>query len=267
MAHSIRVEKDVSLFVEDIGEGQPIVFIHGWPVNHKMFEYQMNELPKKGYRCIGIDLRGFGKSDKPAFGYDYDTLAQDVKKVIDSLQLSNVFVAGFSMGGPIAIRYATKFAGDELKQLILMGAAAPSFTQRSGYDVGMKKEDVDELITSIQADRPQAIKDFGSAFFYSDVSDSLANWFLGLGLEASAYGTIAAAESLRDEDLREEVTKVSVPTLLMHGKKDEICDFAFSEKLHEAIPNSTLIPFENSGHGLIYDEKEACNQALLNLLR
>ncbi|WJE16947.1 alpha/beta hydrolase [Halobacillus sp. ACCC02827] len=267
MSHYIEVDHQVELYVEDIGEGQPIVFLHGWPLNHKMFEYQMNELPKQGYRFIGIDMRGFGKSDKPASGYDYDTLAHDVKTVTQYLQLKDFYLVGFSMGGPIAVRYATKYAGEELAHLILAGAAAPSFTKRDGYPYGMETEEVDELIEAIKNDRPAALKDFGSGFYHSELSVSFEEWFLGLGLEASAHGTIACAESLRDEDLRHELGQINVPTLLIHGKKDEICDFAFSEVMDQNIPDSTLVPFENSGHGMVYDEKEKFNQLLIDLLK
>ncbi|MBA2176296.1 alpha/beta hydrolase [Halobacillus locisalis] len=266
MGQFVKVEPEVKLFVEDIGEGQPIIFIHGWPVNHKMFEYQMNLLPQKGYRFIGIDLRGFGQSDKPAYGYDYNTLAHDIHMVVEALDLQDFFLAGFSMGGPISIRYATKYATDSLKQLILMGAAAPSFTQRDGYSLGMKKEEVDGLIGAIENDRPAAIADFGSNFFHTDVSDELAYWFHGLAMQASAHATIACAKSLRDEDLRNELSEIKVPTLLMHGKHDQICDYEFSVELNEHIQDSTFVTFENSGHGLVYDEKDKCNEVLLNLL-
>jgi len=267
MGKFIQVEQDVNVFVEDIGEGQPIVFIHGWPLNHKMFEYQMNELPKQGYRFIGIDLRGYGQSDKPAFGYDYDTFAHDIKVVVEELKLENFFLLGFSMGGPISIRYASKYANDQLAQLILAGAAAPSFTQRDGYPYGMKKEDVNGLIYAIQNDRPAALSEFGSNFYYSQISEPLKEWFLGLALEASSYGTIASAGSLRDEDLRDELSSINVPTLLLHGTNDEICDYQFSKQLEEGIDQATLVSFENSGHGLIYDQKEKFNEELLKLIK
>ena len=105
MGHYIEVEDGVKVFVEDIGTGQPVVFIHGWPLNSKSFEMQANELALRDFRFIGIDLRGFGKSDKPWTGYDYDTQASDVKAVVDQLGLDNFVLAGFSMGGAIAIRY------------------------------------------------------------------------------------------------------------------------------------------------------------------
>ncbi|WP_431802128.1 alpha/beta fold hydrolase [Halobacillus andaensis] len=266
MSHFIEVDHHVELFVQDIGEGQPIVFIHGWPLNHQMFEYQMNELPKKGYRFIGIDLRGFGQSDKPAFGYDYDTLANDVKIIVEYLQLESFYLAGFSMGGPVSIRYATKYANEELAKLILIGAAAPSFTRQDGYEFGMPKEEVSGLIHSIKQDRPAALNDFGSNFYQSNISEPLHQWFLGLGLQASAHGTIACAESLRDEDLRGELDQIQVPVTIMHGKKDEICDYNFALELKQRISDSHLIAFEESGHGLIYDERDKFNEELLKLL-
>ncbi|MCD5322296.1 MULTISPECIES: alpha/beta fold hydrolase [Pontibacillus] len=267
MSHFIEVESGVKLFVEDIGEGQPIVFIHGWPLNHKMFEYQMNELPQKGYRFIGIDLRGFGQSDKPAFGYDYDTLAHDIKVVVETLELKNFFLAGFSMGGPISIQYATKHANDQLAQLILIGAAAPSFTARDGFQHGMPQEEVDGLINAFQNDRPKALKDFGGNFFHKATSAPFDEWFFHLGLEASSHATIETAKSLRDEDLRHVLEYVNVPTLIMHGEDDNICDYAFSEILHNEIKDSTFVSFEISGHGLVYDEREKCNEELLKLLK
>ena len=108
MSNKIRTTNGVNINVEDIGAGKPIVFIHGWPVNHKMFEYQFTELPKHGYRCIGIDLRGFGDSDKPWDGYNYNSMADDVKAVLDTLNLQNVALVGFSMGGAIAIHYIAR---------------------------------------------------------------------------------------------------------------------------------------------------------------
>src|ERR671923_138159 len=105
----VRTAHGVKINIEDLsGSGRPVVFIHGWPVNHKMFEYQFTELPKYGYRCIGVDLRGFGDSDKPWDGYNYDTMSDDLKAVFDSLKLSDITLVGFSMGGAISIRYMSR---------------------------------------------------------------------------------------------------------------------------------------------------------------
>ncbi|MGG4488513.1 alpha/beta fold hydrolase [Metabacillus idriensis] len=266
MGHFIEVEKGVKLFAEDIGEGQPVVFLHGWPVNHKMFEYQLNELPEKGYRFIGIDLRGYGKSDRTKDGYDYDTMADDVKAVIDDLKLDNVVLAGFSMGGPIAVRYMARHEGHKVSKLMLLAAAAPLFTQRDDYPYGLSMEETDDIITNLQTDRPAMLAEFGKMFFESELSEEFKAWFHDLGLEASSYATIKSAEALRDEDGRSDLAKVNVPTAIFHGKKDQICPFEFTEAMSEGIQYSFVIPFENSGHGLFFDEKEKFNSELLRFL-
>ena len=123
MSIKIKVADGTGINVEDIGNGKPVVFIHGWALNHNMFEYQYTELLKHGFRCIGIDLRGFGDSDKPRDGYDYDTMADDVKAVLDTLDLQNVILVGFSMGGPISIRYISRYHGARIHKLALLAAA------------------------------------------------------------------------------------------------------------------------------------------------
>src|ERR1700712_1851065 len=112
----------VSLFYEDWGSGKPVVFIHGWPLSHEMWEYQLTELPAHGLRCIAYDRRGFGKSSKPWGGYDYDTLATDLKAVLDELDLNNVTLVGFSMGGGEVARYFSLFGGERVSRVVLVGA-------------------------------------------------------------------------------------------------------------------------------------------------
>ncbi|MBO3793748.1 alpha/beta fold hydrolase [Bacillus subtilis] len=262
MGHYIKTEEHVTLFVEDIGHGSPIIFLHGWPLNHKMFEYQMNELPKRGFRFIGVDLRGYGQSDRPWEGYDYDTMADDVKAVIYTLQLENAILAGFSMGGAIAIRYMARHEGADVDKLILLSAAAPAFTKRPGYPYGMRKQDIDDMIELFKADRPKTLADLGKQFFEKKVSPELRQWFLNLMLEASSYGTIHSGIALRDEDLRKELAAIKVPTLILHGRKDRIAPFDFAKELKRGIKQSELVPFANSGHGAFYEEKEKINSLI-----
>lgn len=266
MSHYIKVEKEVALYVEDLGEGTPIVCIHGWPLNQKMFEYQMEVILKKGYRFIGIDLRGFGKSDHPLEGYAYDRMADDIRTVIDKLQLQSIVLLGFSMGGAITIRYMAHHQGHNVKKLILCGAAAPSFVQRPNYPYGMTKEAVNELIKGIYENRPKALHDFSELFFSGPVNDYLKQWSYSLGLEASSHGVIETAKSLRDEDLRQDLAKIKVPTAIFHGVHDKVCPFDFAKVMHEGIKNSKLIPFENSGHGLFIEERVKMNRELMKFI-
>lgn len=263
----IEVERGVKIYVEEAGHGRPILFIHGWPVNHKMYEYQVNVLPQYGYRCICLDLRGFGKSDAPWQGYTYNRMADDIRVVIDTLRLNHATLVGFSMGGSIAIRYVTRHAAHGIRSLVLAAAAAPVFTKRPDYPYGMTKEEVDGFIAATYTDRPKMVAEFGKMFFATAVSEPFREWFNGLGLQASSIGTIRGLESLRDEDLRGELPYVQLPTTILHGKLDKVCPYPFAEIQHKGIRGSTLVPFEKSGHGLFYDEMQKFNLELLRALQ
>ncbi|WP_342528327.1 alpha/beta hydrolase [Chryseomicrobium sp. FSL W7-1435] len=267
MGKWIEVEQDVKVFVEDIGQGDPVVFIHGWPLSNQSFEGQISAIAENGFRYIGIDLRGLGKSDRPWSAYDYDMAASDLDKVVTSLGLTNFVLGGFSMGGPIAIRYITNFGADKVKHLLLMGAAAPRFTQTEGFEHGMKPEEVDDIIANIEKDRPGFINEFSGMFFAKDHSDSFIKWFQSLALESSAHGTIGYAKALRDEDLQQETKALTLPVTLFHGAKDEICPIELSHWMNEHIENSTLVTFEESGHGMYVDEKDKFNEELVKLLK
>src|SRR5580692_5724545 len=121
----IEVAKNVRLHITDVGKGRPVVLIHGFPLSDEMYEYQYEALAKAGFRAIGITMRGFGQSDKPGTGYSYDTYADDIKAVLDQLQLDNVVLGGFSMGGAIAIHYMGRHHGAHVSKLALFAAAAP----------------------------------------------------------------------------------------------------------------------------------------------
>ncbi|MGG1659825.1 alpha/beta fold hydrolase [Brevibacillus sp. NRS-1366] len=268
MGYYITVERNVNLFVEDVdpGDGKPILFIHGWPVNHKMYEYQFDQLPKMGYRCIGLDLRGFGNSDRPWNGYSYNRMADDIRIVIDTLGLENFALAGFSIGGAIVIRYMARYMDQRVSKLALFGAAAPAFTKRPDYPYGMTKDEVNKLIQLTYKDRPQMLAEFANLFFARFITDSFRGWFNSLGLEASGHATAQGLIALRDEDLRPDLSKITVPTAIFHGVQDQICPFPFAESLHAGIRGSSLIPFELSGHGLFYCEKEKFNRELAQFI-
>lgn len=265
----IEMDDGVKIAVEDIyPQGRRAVFfIHGWPLGHKIFEYQYNILPSHGFRCIAIDLRGFGQSDSPADGYSYNRLARDVYLVLRKSNVGPVTLAGFSMGGAIALRYMNLYRGFKVSKLALLAAAAPSFTKRPGYPYGMTKEAVDSLIAGIYKDRPQTVANFGSQLFAVSHSAELKDWFTDISWSASGIGTIKTAESLRDEDLRHELQAVNVPTGIFHGKKDLICPYDFALQLNSGIRNSQLYTFEDSGHAVFYDELDRFNENFLEFLQ
>ena len=265
----VDVEPDVRLHIRDWGQGKTIVFIPGWPLSHEMFEYQFTELPRLGYRCIGITMRGFGKSYKPWGEYNYDVFADDIKKVLEVLDLRDVTLAGHSMGGAISLRYIARHKSDRVSKLALFGAAAPSFTKRPGFPHGIEPAAVDDLIELCFADRAKLNADFGKIFFRSEnaVSPKLGEWFHNMGMEASPRATSDCLVALRDSDLRDDLSRVNVPTAIFHAKQDKICPFELAEATAAGIKGAKLIRFENSGHGLFYEEKSKFNTELMNFVK
>lgn len=264
----IEVEQNVRLHVIDYGQGDPVILIHGWPLSAEMYEYQYQQLANEGYRVIGISLRGFGKSDKPYGRYDYDVFADDIEAVLDQLDISGATLGGFSMGGAIAIRYATRYNAERLKKLALFAAAAPSLTKRDGFDHGFSFDEMEGLRNLAQTNRPQFIEEFGKLFGATETSipKGLSDWLKASNLEASAYATTECLTALRDTDLRAELSSIKIPTAIFHGAHDKICEFALGEYVHKALPQSRFVRFENSGHGLFLEEREKFNRELLGFL-
>lgn len=261
----IEVTPNVRLHVTDAGEGRPVVLIHGWPLSDEMYEYQYNDLIKYNFRAIGITLRGFGKSDKPYGAYEYDVHAQDIKVLLDKLEVEDAVLVGFSMGGAIAIRYISKFKSAHVSKLVLCGAAAPVWTQRPDFKYNLAVSAVDDLIKLNNTDRPQLLANFAKIFSATETSLSkgIGEWLHAIGLSASSYATAQCLMALRDTDLRPDLEKVTIPTLIMHGKKDKICSFDLAEQMKLSINNSQLLAFEKSGHSMFLEETDKFNTALI----
>ncbi|WP_276352982.1 alpha/beta fold hydrolase [Cohnella caldifontis] len=259
MGYFVTVEPGVNLYVEDINPkgGKTIVFLHGWPLSHEQFEYQFDTLPAKGYRCIGIDWRGFGKSDKPFHGYHFDRLADDIRMVIDALQLNDFVLAGHSTGGAIAIRYIARHHGYGVSRLVLIDAAAPA---------GFTKETADRLLSEALNDRPKMMQEVMDTFFFRYITRPFADWFMQLGLQAAGRSTAAIIVMLRDERLDADLPRIGVPTLIVHGVHDKVIPFAQAREMNRQIRNSQLVPFHYSGHGAFWEERDKFNPLLTRFI-
>lgn len=269
MGFYVGVERNVNIYVEDLNPSgdKTILFVHGWPGSHRLFEYQFDQLPKLGYRCIGIDCRGFGMSDKPWHGYDYNRLADDIRIVVNTLQLRNFTLGGHSTGGAICIRYMARHNGYGVSKLALFAAAAPSLIQRPYFPYGLQKEAVLDIIRGTYTDRPQMIRDFGNTIFYNPVSEALTDWIFQLGLQAAGWSTAAIANSwIEEEGLFDDMSAINVPTLILHGVNDQVCLFPLALAQREGIRNSKLVAFEECGHFLFYDQLEKFNKELVGFV-
>lgn len=268
-AEYIEVEPNVRLHVTDAGKGRPIVLIPGWPLSDEMYEYQYNDLINNDFRVIGITLRGFGKSDKPYGKYNYDVHVTDIRKVLTLLKIKDAVLGGFSMGGAIAIRVAATDEESIISKLALFGAAAPIWTQRDDFPYNLAKSDVDDLIALNHKDRPQLLANFGKIFSATEtaLNQGIANWLNGINISASSYAMAQCLIALRDTDLRTDLAKIEIPTLIMHGKKDNICSFDLAEQMKAGIANSQLVAFENSGHSLFLEETQKFNDELIKFAK
>lgn len=258
----------VHIYVEDLyPEGdKTILFLHGWPGSHRLFEYQFDKLPQLGYRCIGLDTRGFGNSDKPFDGYDYDTLSDDVRGVVEALGLSSFILAGHSTGGAIAARYMGRHMGYGVTKLVLIAAAVPSLIQRPDFPYGLDKERVLEIISGTYEDRPQMLRNFGDIFFFQHTSQAFSDWFFQIGLQAAGWATAAIAKTWLDEVLFSDLEAIEVPTLIIHGIHDKVVPFQLAEVQRRMIRNSVLVPLNFSGHGSFYDQKDEFNDILVKFI-
>jgi pimeloyl-ACP methyl ester carboxylesterase len=265
----IEVEKNVRLHVTDLGEGDPVVLIHGWPLSNAMYEYQYASLVKKGIRTIGISLRGFGQSDKPYGKYNYDVFADDIKVVMEELRIENAVLGGFSFGGATVIRFAAKYGNEHIRKLALFGAAAPCEVRSNDFPFGLPIEVLNSLIEMNSTDRPQLIEQFGKLFAATETAlpGGIFDWLARIQLQSSQYAMEQGLLMIRDSDLREDLVKIKIPTAIFHGTLDKLCPFELAEQLHLGIKNSILIPFENSGHALFLEERDKFNNELVQFIK
>ena len=265
----IEVEKNVRLHVSDLGEGSPVVLIHGWPLSNAMYEYQYSALIKNGFRAIGITLRGFGQSDKPYGKYDYDVFATDIKAILEDLCVDNAVLGGFSFGAATVIRFVSKYNNEHVSKLALFGAAAPREVRKDDFPYGLPIEILNNLIELNSVNRPQLIEEFGKLFAASETAlpKSISDWLAGIQLQSSQYAMEQGLCMIRDSDLRDDLKKITIPTAIFHGKLDKLCPFELAEQLHKGIVNSKLIAFENSGHALFLEERPKFNDELIKFIR
>lgn len=269
MGIHIVVEPNVKLYVEDINPAgnKTILFIHGWPGNHNLFEYQYNQLPKLGYRCIGIDCRGFGLSDKPWTGYDYNRLSDDIRCVVEALNLHNFVLGGHSTGGAICVRYMARHYGYGVAKLALFAAAAPSLVQRSYFPYGLQKQAVVDIINGTYQDRPSMLRKFGETIFFNPVTNPLSDWIFQLGLQAASWSTAAIARTwLGEEGLFEDLKALQVPTLILHGVNDQVCLYPLAIAQKNSIRSARLVSFKACGHFLFYDQRERFTKELIRFM-
>jgi len=256
----------------DYGQGNPVVLIHGWPLDHTSWEYQLAELPLHGVRVIAYDRRGFGKSSKPWDGYDYDTLADDLKAVLDKLDLQNVTLVGFSMGGGEVARYMSRHHGARVSKVVFVSSVTPYLLKTDDNPDGVDKSTFDEMIENLGKDRPDFLTMFGKQFYgvgllSKPVSQATLDWSQSIALQAAPNATTVCARSFSATDFRQDLKAINVPTLFIHGDADQTVPFKNSaERAVKLVPNAQLVAYEGEPHGLNVTAKDRLNRDLLTFI-
>ena len=264
--------KAVELNYYDYGQGNPVVLIHGWPLSAASWEYQLAELPLHNVRVIAYDRRGFGHSSKPWNGYDYDTLADDLKALLDELDLQNVTLVGFSMGGGEVARYMSRHRGARVSKVAFVSAVVPFMLKTDNNSSGVDKSTFDDMLENLGKDRFGFLTDFGKKFYGQGVlsrpvSQGVLDWSASLAFPASPRATSQCVKAFGETDFRPDMKAINVPTLFIYGTSDDIVPPDTGAKAAAPmVANAQLVAYDDEPHGLLITAKNRLNRDLLTFV-
>ncbi|MFC4396554.1 alpha/beta fold hydrolase [Arthrobacter sedimenti] len=264
---------DIELYYEDHGSGQPAVLIHGYPLDGSSWEKQTAALLGAGYRVITYDRRGFGKSSKPTEGYDYDTFAADLNTLLTTLDLNDVVLVGFSMGTGEVGRYLGTYGSVRVARAAFLGSLEPYLLKTDDNPDGVPQDVFDGLKEAVTADRYAFFSEFFKNFYNADtflgtprLSQEAVNASWNLAASAGATASVAAQPTWLT-DFRQDIPKIDVPALIVHGTADNILPIDSTGRLFaKALPSAEYVEIEGAPHGLLWTHAAEVNQALLGFL-
>lgn len=258
---------------KDWGKGPPVVFSHGWPLTSDAFEDQMYYLASKGYRCIAHDRRGHGRSSQPWSGNDMDTYAEDLAQLIEMLELNDATLVGHSTGGGEVTRYIGLRGTKRVGKVVLIGAVPPLMVKTANNPGGLPIETFDQIRASVISDRSQFFKDLTMPFYGynrpgAKISEGIRESFWLQGMMAGFPAAYFCIKAFSETDLTEDLKKIEVPTLILHGDDDQIVPIANSALLSaKLVKNATLKIYEGAPHGLCTTHKQMVNEDLISFLK
>lgn len=268
----IDAKDGTKLYYKDWGTGRPVVLIHGWPLDADMWEYQMPALTEAGFRTVAYDRRGFGRSDQPWSGYDYDTFADDLKAVLDHLDLQDVALVGFSMGGGEIARYMSRHGGARVSAAVLVSAVTPMLVKTPDHPDGVDGSVFQGMIAGLKKDRPHFLANFSKTFFgvgvfSSPSSAELIEWTGNVAMLASPKATTACVTAFGTTDFRADMAHFRVPTLVIHGDADQTVPIDVSgEAAASAITGARLEIYDGAPHAVPFTHADRLNDDLIAFL-
>ncbi len=271
--NTITTKDNTQIYYKDWGLGRPIVFSHGWPLNSDAWESQMGFLATNGYRCIAHDRRGHGRSSQPWNGNDMNTYADDLAKLIDTLDLKNATLIGHSTGGGEVARYIGRHGTSRIKSVVLMGSVTPLMLKTETNSEGLPIEKFNEIRKGVYADRSQFFMDLTTPFFGANrdghkVSKGMRDAFWFQGMQGGLKNEIDCIKAFSETDFTEDLKKFDVPTLIIHGDDDQIVPITNTAMLSsKLIKNAKLKIYSGGSHGLADTHKDQLNDDLLDFLK
>lgn len=270
---TLTLRDGTELYYKDWGTGQPILFSHGWPLSADMWDAQMLFFAERGYRAIAFDRRGFGRSSQPWTGYDYDTFADDIAELIEKLDLQDVVLAGFSMGGGDVTRYIARKGSARVAKLALISAVTPLFMKTGDHPVGPDASLFESIRAGLAADRPQFLDDFSTLFYGTNrpgaiVSQGVFKQTLQIALQASIKATIDCVTAFSETDFRPDMARIDVPTLVIHGDDDQVVPIDATGRLAaKMIKGSQFKVYAGAPHATCTTHKDQVNADLLAFIQ
>ncbi|PPH02907.1 alpha/beta hydrolase [Rathayibacter sp. AY1F6] len=265
--------KDTDLHVDDTGgSGRPVVLLHGWPLSGESWKEQVPAFAEAGYRVVTYDRRGFGRSDKPLTGYSYDTLTEDLHTLLTELDLQDVTLVGFSMGGGEVARYFTKYGADRLHSVVFASAVPPYLMKTDDNPDGpLEKAQAAQMTAGLTKSEDDFYDQFTTDFFSVDgvlkVTEEQRQEAIALAKQSAKHAALACMTAFATTDFREDLPNVSVPALVIHGDGDGTVPFEGSgARTHAAIPGSELHVVHGAPHGVTVSHPEEWNRVVLEFL-